>query len=336
MANRLHWQDLRSFGLRGQGWSATAHPYDRLPAHAEAIVPEWVWDLSRQSTGMYVDFRSNAPELHARTVLRVPPPEHQSYIKYLDLYARDASNAWRWAGMNRNGFIPSGQTPLIDGLAPTWRTYRLYLPLYYVVDRIELGVPPGAQVEALSSPPVKPVVVYGTSIVHGHSATRPGMVWTSILGRRLDRPVINLGFSGSARMEPVLGGLLGELDAALFVIDALPNMGLKEVEENAPAFMARLLAAHPRTPILMLEDRAHAQQWLYPAMAADRAAKRVAFRALYERLRAAGATQLAYAEGDALLGDDSEATVDGSHPSDLGFVRYADYLQPRLTALLRG
>jgi hypothetical protein len=38
--------------------------------------------------------------------------------------------------------------------------------------------------------------------------------------------------------------------------------------------------------------------------------------------------------GDNLLGDDGEATVDGSHPTDLGFVRQADRFQEALEPLL--
>jgi hypothetical protein len=74
---------------------------------------------------------------------------------------------------------------------------------------------------------------------------------------------------------------------------------------------------------------------LYPAMRRDRESNRAAFRALCDRLRAGGAASLAYAEGDPLLGGDSEATVDGSHPSDLGFVRYADCLQPIIANSIR-
>lgn len=49
---KLNWIDLRDLGLQGWGWTDTAHPYDRLPARAEALVPEPVWNLSRQSTGL--------------------------------------------------------------------------------------------------------------------------------------------------------------------------------------------------------------------------------------------------------------------------------------------
>ena len=47
-----------------------------------------------------------------------------------------------------------------------------------------------------------------TSITQGGCASRPGMVHTAILQRRLGRPVINLGFSGNGQMEAELGRLL--------------------------------------------------------------------------------------------------------------------------------
>ena len=47
----------------------------------------------------------------------------------------------------------------------------------------------------------KPVVFYGTSITQGGCASRPGMSFVNIVGRDLDVPVVNLGFSGSGLME---------------------------------------------------------------------------------------------------------------------------------------
>ena len=56
-----------------------------------------------------------------------------------------------------------------------------------------------------------------------------GMPHAAILGRRLNRPVINLGFSGNGRMEKEVGDFLCELDPAVYVLDCLPNMVAKEV-----------------------------------------------------------------------------------------------------------
>ena len=65
------------------------------------------------------------------------------------------------------------------------------------------------------------------------------------VGRRLDRPMLNLGFSGNAQMEPEVATLLAEQDPCLFVIDPLPNMDGPMVTERAEAFMRILLAARP-------------------------------------------------------------------------------------------
>jgi hypothetical protein len=48
----------------------------------------------------------------------------------------------------------------------------------------------------------------------------------------------------------------------------------------------------------------------------------------------AGIGGLSYLPGDLQLGDDGEATVDGSHPTDLGFVRMADAFEAALRPLL--
>src|SRR5205823_11246646 len=91
----------------------------------------------------------------------------------------------------------------------------------------------------------KPVVFYGTSITQGGCASRPGMVHTAILGRRLDRPVINLGFSGNGKMEPELAALLAELDPAVYVLDCLPNLNAQEIRERVGPFVRTLRQARP-------------------------------------------------------------------------------------------
>ena len=331
---KLNWHDVLELGLRGRGWTDAAHPYDRLPARAEGVVTDGVWELSRQSTGLWVDFRSDAGALHARCILRQPPPPEHHYLKYLDLYARDAAGQWRWAGVSRYGFIPSGETPLAEGLPAKPREWRLYLPLTYKIERLELGVPDGATVQPTLPDPRKPVVIYGTSIVHGCGhLSRPGMVWPSIVGRQLDWPVINLGFSGSAQMEPPLGRILAELDPAVFVIDPLPNMSAELIGQNAEPFLRALLAARPKTPLLLIEDRTHTDAWLRPDYPPPQLAKQAAFRAIADRLRSEGYA-VRYLPGGDLIGTDNEATTDGSHPSDLGAMRYAEVVTPVLRSML--
>jgi hypothetical protein len=149
----------------------------------------------------------------------------------LDLYARDEHGAWRWVGVAKPD-KKEVRGEIINGLTPGSREYALYLPLYNGIQSLEVGVSAGAQFEGLKPRDIKPIVFYGTSITHGAAASRPGMVHTAILGRHLDRPVINLGFSGNGKMDAAVGELLTKIDAAVYVIDCEPNMVAAEVRQK--------------------------------------------------------------------------------------------------------
>src|SRR6185436_6908291 len=125
-------------------------------------------------------------------------------------------------------------------LPPGKREFLLYLPLYNGTEFVELGLPPAAtlaQAPAWGSGTRKPIVFYGTSILHGACASRPGMVHSAILGRRFNFPHINLGFSGNGKMEPELADLLAELDPSVYVLDCLPNMKADEVTVRVEPFV---------------------------------------------------------------------------------------------------
>jgi lysophospholipase L1-like esterase len=223
---------------------------------------------------------------------------------------------------------------IIGGLAPGLREYALYLPLYNGVESLSVGVPPNAAFEPLAPRTEKPIVFYGTSITHGASASRPGIVHTAILGRRFDRPVVNLGFSGNGRMDAAVGDLLITIDAAVFVIDCLPNMNAAQVRERTLPLVNQLRAAHPSTPIVLVEDRRYTNVWIQPNRDKGHTANHAALRESFEKLQAAGVKGLFYIPGDDLLGDDGEGATDGSHPNDLGFMRQADIMEPVLRSAL--
>jgi len=333
------WYDAAGLTVEGKGWTDTDRFYDRLPARAKETVPPAVWSLSRHSAGMVVRFVTDSTKIAARwTVLSgdlAMPHMPATGVSGLDLYVKD-NGAWRWIGNGR----PQGQSTratLADGIPEGSREYMIYLPLYNGTESLEIGVVPAAVLAKATARPAgndKPIFFYGTSITHGGCASRPGTAYPAILGRMLDRPVINLGFSGNGRMEAALGVLLAEVDTAVYVLDCLPNLKPEEVAERVEPFVIALRAARPDTPIVLMENIAYQAGTFLPAPRAAYTDKNSVLRAAYERLLAAGVPGLTYVPGEGLLGTDGEATVDGTHPTDLGFMRMAEALAPVLRKIL--
>jgi len=333
----LVWHDVQEWGIEGKGWNDTEKFFDRLPERANGKVPKPVWNLSRHSAGMLVRFKTNATSIwvdHVVTGDVTPSPNLTPIAKNgLDLYATDADGNWKWLSVTRPTKKET-KVAIISGLAEGERSYQIYLPLYNGTESLKIGIPEGASFTPIAPRQEKPLLFYGTSITHGASASRPGMPHPAILGRRLNLPVINLGFSGNGRMEKEVGDFLIELDPAVYIIDCLPNMMGGQVAERAAPLVRQIRAARPDTPIVLVEDRTYANAPFLPASQKRHAESRKAFRDAYETLKKEGVTKLWYIEGEKLLGEDREDTVDSSHPSDLGFWRQANAFEPVLKEAL--
>jgi hypothetical protein len=334
------WYDLRLLDIEGQGWKDTKAPFDRLPAKAEGKVPASVWGLSRHSAGLAARFITDSPTVHVQWSLtsdRLAMPHMPATgVSGVDLYVRAAKDGrWQWAGNGRP--LQQNDNRAAFTVPPGKKECLLYLPLYNGTASVEIGLPKDSFFS--KGPPraaayQKPLVFYGTSITQGGCASRPGMVHTAILGRRFERPVINLGFSGAGKMDASVVELMAEIDAAVYVIDCLPNMQPKEITERTATLVETLRKARPATPILLVEDRTFTNASVNEGMRKQHELRRAAFNAEYDKLIAAKVPHLAYLKGDRLLGDDGEGAVDGSHPTDLGFLRqaeqFADAIAPQL------
>jgi hypothetical protein len=334
----LDWHDVTAWGVEGRILPEQERKrwFDRLPASAEGQVTPAVWNLSRDSAGMMVRFKTDASSIHVHYKLlkdRLGMAHMPATgVSGVDLYARDSDGRWKWVQVTK----PSNQevkAEIIKDLAPGYREYAAYLPLYNGVESLSIGVPKGSRFEG-QAPRPRPIVFYGTSITHGACASRPGMVHTAILGRRLDLPVVNLGFSGNGRMDAAVGEYLGQVDAAVYVIDCLPNMQPAMVTEKCVPLVRQLRAAKPETPIVLVEDRRFTNDWILPLKRQFHTDNHAALRAAYDSLVKEGVKNLHYIEGDKLYGEDTEGATDASHASDLGFMRQADIFEPVLRRVL--
>lgn len=334
----LEWHDAATLSIEGRAWEDTQSPFDRLPARALSQVSDSVRGLSKHSAGMAVRFRTDSGTLRVRWSLGdnayVMTHMAATGTSGLDLYVKAADSRWTYAGTGRPENKRDNEVTFFSNRSKAQRTYLLYLPLFNRLTSLSIGVRAGSSFETVDNGAGKSVVFYGTSIVQGGCASRPGMAYPAIIGRALDCETINLGFSGSARMEPVVCDLLAELDPDLFVIDALPNMGSDPVMERTLNLVRTIRRSRPSTPILLVESIIYQTG---PAFGSDGSYERATsrqLRAAYEQLLAEGCGNLYCVAGADLLGTDGEGTVDGTHPTDLGFSRMAQVMGPAVSRAL--
>ncbi len=322
--------------IEGQASNQVKSPYDRLSANAEKTVRKDVWDLSRHSAGLMLRFKSNADQIIVRykvTGEKAMPHMPATGVSGVDLYAVSSDGDWLWCA----GKYVMGDTIVyrFTGLTPNdpyhqkGREYRLYFPLYNIVEWLEVGVPGGAAFNPLPVRKEKPIVVYGTSIAQGGCASRPGMAWPAILGRKLDRPLINLGFSGNGRLEKEVIDLMGEIDAKMYVLDCLPNLDASDVAKSETVknlviqSVRYLQQRNPNTPVLLVEHCGFTDESLNSSHKKNVNALNQAQRLAFQQLKSEGNNNL-YLLSKKEIGLSMDGTVDGIHPNDLGMQDYAD------------
>ena len=343
----IAWRDASQWGVEGRGWTTgLLRYYDRLPAKAEKTVGNpWIWQFSRESAGMSARFQTDATSIHVRYTLSSPQLDHgwadmpNLSASGVDLYTQiqdeaTGTTAWRWVGANKPKTV-TGTYCLATGLLPGRRLYVLNLPVYNGVEKLEIGVPDGASFTSVPPRRDPPIIFYGTSIMQGGVASRPGLTIPASIGRRLNRPVLNFGFCGCGRMDPPVVDLLAELEAAVYVIDCEPNMDAASVSQRTEPLVRRLRQAHPTTPILLVENHDHPTPELFPKDTAAIKASQTALRTVYDKLVQAGDKNLHYLPGKALIGTDGEGTGDGVHPNALGMARYCDAYEAALRGILK-
>ena len=315
-AGGLRWIDGQDLPLEGKAFADVEAFYDRLPANVTEAVNEGVRNMKHHSAGLQFRFSTDSTHLEFRWTPwgRSLAMDHMpsTGVSGIDIYHRAPGGTWRYKATGRI-YSANGGVCKVD-----WTPGEeciVNLPLYNGVRTFALGIDPEATVKPLPRRDPRPVVFYGTSITHGGCCSRPGLAFVNIVGRDLDVPVVNLGFSGSGRMELEMAEHLARIDASCYVLDCLWNISDAEIRERFEAFVRILREKRPDVPIVLA---GRCDVWCGPATWADNY-----IAELCDRLVQEGWTKISVLPKDGMLGDDGEGTVDGVHPNDIGMARMA-------------
>lgn len=330
------------FHVAGFPWFARDGVYRRLPLEPARPLPEAVDRLANWTAGGQIRFQTDSVKLAVRVTLSdVADMNHMPATGQcgFDCYLGPAGRQ-RYVSTTKYDHHQTTYENLLFDLRPArMRNITLNFPLYMGVKEVEVGLDKDAQ--ALAPEPYDMdgrVVVYGTSITQGGCASRPGMAYTNILSRRLNVAFVNLGFSGNGRGEKEVAATIAEIpDPLCFVLDYEANCVSTELlQETFPVFIQTLREAHANVPILAVSRIPFAGDLTNEDTLQTRLDRSAFQYKTVEHLRQRGDANIHFVDGSAFLGEDfDECTVDGVHPSDLGFIRIADAMTPVLRMILK-
>lgn len=331
--------------LEGQAWPGEGNVfYNRLSAKAELIVRKDVWDLSKNTAGLKFGFITNADEIIVKYIVTgsfqmVHMPA--TGVSGIDLYAKNSDGNWLWSAGDRTFgdtvVYHFNNLPSKDEYGNPLE-YTLYLPLYNSVKWMEIIVPHEAVFTPLPARKETPVVVYGTSIAQGACASRPGHAWTNMLSRKLDRPLINLGFSGNGKLEPEVLDLVAEVDAKLYVLDCLPNLiepycSSTDLKKRIAAAVVQLQSQRPKVPILLTEHAGYSDEAMNAVRKKEYQDGNTILKEVFDSLSANGVKNI-YLLTKNDINQDIETLVDFVHPNDIGMMRYAEAYDKKIREII--
>ena len=299
-AQQMTYHDASCFPLLGKATQDTGARYERLPDSLKNISRPPLWNLSRNSAGMAIRFRSNSTRIALKWENLFN--NHMNHmtdvaVKGLDLYC------------------------LYDGLV----SLSIGVDSLSSIDQPQINYPIRE----------KPIVFYGTSILQGGCASRPGMAHTNIISRRLNRECINLGFSGNGQLDLEVARVMAEVDAGVFVLDFVPNASVEQMKERMETFYRIIRNKHPKTPIVFIEDPIFTHTLFDQRVAHEVTRKNQTLNEIFNSLKKKGEKDIYLIHSEKMIGEDGEATVDGIHFTDLGMMRYANLITPFIKKMIK-
>lgn len=318
--------------------------YNRLPQKFKKTVRPIIWKLSQNSSGIQIRFNTNSPEIVAKWKISKNSEQlnmSKTGTSGIDLYCL-VNGKWQFvntglaAGIN-NTYL------LISDMDTISKEFLINLPLYNKTESLEIGIKKGFHIKKGNNniKSEKPIVFYGTSITQGGSASRPGMSYPTIIGRNLNVEVLNMGFSGNGIFEESIGNVLCEIDSKLIVLDCTPNSNPNIIKKNTLQLIQQIRKCHTTTPILLVESITREYSNFKKTNSTVFGSKEYILaqnkelQKSYLKALSIGIKDIHYLNTENLIGFDHDATVDGTHLSDLGHYRLARNVQKKIIEILK-
>ena len=365
-ASAQKYVDASTLTIIGRTCPMEGHPYYRVDTTRYRFDNATIRHYCGYPAGVAVLFTTDSRRIEARWTTaprsygwNMPPVLQRG----MDLYVRE-NGVWTMAGAARPGLQDRHASTIVEHMDGQPKECMLYLPAWselltleigvdalpairqdntdrnrtspmaFTGNKFEFGVDEGASVTPLESPYKHRVIVFGSSVTHGASASRPGMTYPARMSRMTGIEFVNLGYSGNCMLQSEFARLLAETDADAFLFDAFSNPSPKMIRERLDAFVATLVKAHPDKPLIFMQTHWHTAGNLDQEAAKFHRERIDTADGMMRRL-AKQYDNVYFLDGEWFFGRDAEGTIDCDHGSDLGYDRMISERLPRIRKILR-
>jgi len=250
--------------------TATGVQPHRLPGWARRQLPDPQLLMAQaQPSGVRLVFRSAATAIELETrptrvaYVGAPPrplgvyellvdgrPAGRGTVDGGDVLTIDMTTGGREVTHGDPGVVAFGGLPATDKLVELW------LPHNELTEVVSLRA--DAPVEAVPAGDRRVWLHHGSSISHGSNALTPTGTWPAIAAAVAGVDLVNLGFGGSALLDPATARTMRDLPADVISVKIginLVNADLMRVRGFVAAmhgFLDTIREGHPRTPLLVV------------------------------------------------------------------------------------
>ena len=335
-AAQLHFVDATELTLIGKALPTT-HPYHRIDTTVYKGFTPTENQQIRCSAGLALVFKTNSTRIDLS-------PEYAPFVyggtstpriasEGFDLYIR-RDGEWLYASSRVSGKRNQPFT-LIRNMDTSEKECLLYLPNYSELLSLRIGVDEGARIEAMENPFRHKIVIFGSSFTHGVSTSRAGMSYPMQIERNTGLYFCSIACSGNCKLQPYFADYLRDVqDADALVFDGFSNPGADMIRERLIPFIARIREKLPSTPMIFVQTIYRESGNFDLGSRSNEEAKRAAAREMMARAMEQF-EGVYFIDREDLTGTDHVTSADGTHPSDLGYWRWAQNLQPELLKVLK-
>ena len=242
----------------------------RLPAWARAQCADpQLAMVEAQPSGVRLVFRTAATSIELETLptkrsyIGMPPRPAGVYDLSIDgrLERQLSANGGKILRIDMamgTAVLEPGPSQMLrfDGLPARSKLVEIWLPHDETTELLALR----------SDAPILPIAEtgnpvwlhHGSSISHGSNAASPTGIWPAVAARLARAELTNLGFGGSALLDPFIARTIRDTTADLISIKIginLVNLDLMRLRAFGPAvdgFLDTIREGHPQTPLLVI------------------------------------------------------------------------------------